>query len=115
MPWAITFPEGAAGAPSGIPLHPVEIYEILLVLCILGVYTILKRRWGSGTMLLWFLALYGLGRAATEMWRGYADRHLYMGPLTLSQLICLAAAGFSILVLYFLRQRRRAIPKCMGN
>jgi len=99
MPWAITFPEGASGAPADIPLHPVEIYEILLVLCIFGVFVILKRRWGSGKMLLWFLALYGLGRAATEMWRGDIDHHLYIGPLTLSQLICLAVAGVSILVL----------------
>ena len=66
-------------------------------------------------MLLGSLILYGLGRAATEMWRGDADHHLYIGPLTLSQLICLAAAGVSILVLYFLRYRRRAIPKRMGN
>ena len=103
MPWAITFPEGASGAPAGIPLHPVEIYEILLVLCILCAFTILKRRWGSGTMLLWFLILYGLGRASIEMWRGDTDHHLYIGPLTLSQLICLAAAGVSILVLCFHR------------
>jgi len=99
MPWAITFPEGAKGAPAGIPLHPTQIYEILIVFCILGLFTILKRRWGSGTMLLWFLILYGLGRAATEMYRGDADHHFYIGPLTLSQLICLAVAGVSILVL----------------
>jgi len=99
MPWAITFPEGARGAPAGIPLHPTQIYEVLLVLCILGFFTIYKRRWGSGTMLLWFLILYGLGRAATEIWRGDADHHSYVGPLTLSQLICLTVAGISILVL----------------
>jgi phosphatidylglycerol:prolipoprotein diacylglycerol transferase len=99
LPWAITFPEGTAGAPAGIPLHPVEIYEILAVLCILGVFTILRRRWGSGTMLLWFLILYGFGRAAIEFWRGDVGHHLYIGPLTLSQLICLAAAGVSILLL----------------
>jgi phosphatidylglycerol:prolipoprotein diacylglycerol transferase len=99
LPWAITFPEGTAGAPAGIPLHPVEIYEILVVLCILGVFMILRRRWSSGMMLLWFLILYGLGRAAIELWRGDTDHHLYIGPLTLSQLICLAAAGVSIIVL----------------
>ena len=107
MPWAITFPEGARGAPAGIPLHPTQIYEILVVLCILGVFTILKRRRGSGTMLLWFLILYGLGRAVTEIWRGDVDHHLYIGPLTLSQLICLAVAGVSILVLYFHRYLTR--------
>jgi prolipoprotein diacylglyceryltransferase len=68
---------------------------------------ILKRRWGSGTMLLWFLVLYGLGRAATEIWRGDADHHLYIGPLTLTQLICLVVAGVSILVLCFLRNLSR--------
>jgi len=99
MPWAITFPEGARGAPAGIPLHPTQIYEILVILFILGVFTILKRRQGSGTMLLWFIILYGLGRAATELWRGDTEHHLYIGPLTLSQIICLAAAGVSILAL----------------
>ena len=62
-------------------------------------------------MLPWFLILYGLGRAATELWRGDTDHHLYIGPLTLSQLICLVVAGISILVLYFLRHRRKAILK----
>lgn len=115
MPWAITFPEGARGAPAGIPLHPTQVYEILVVLFVLGVFRILKRERWRGTMLLWFLILYGVGRAATELWRGDADHHLYIGPLTLSQLICLATAGISILVLYFLQHRRRAIPKHTGN
>jgi phosphatidylglycerol:prolipoprotein diacylglycerol transferase len=107
MPWAITFPEGARGAPAGIPLHPTQIYEILVVFCIISVFLILKWRWGSGTMLLWFLILYGLGRAATEIWRGDIDHHLYIGPLTLSQLICLATAGISVLVLCLHRYSSR--------
>jgi len=107
LPWAITFPQGGAGAPAGIPLHPTQIYEIVVVLCILGVFKVLsKREQWQGTMLLWFLILYGLGRAATEFWRGDADHHVYVGPLTLSQLICLAAAGVSILVLYLVRCHR---------
>ncbi len=100
MPWAITFPEGAAGAPAGIPLHPTQIYEILVMVCLLVVFKVLKYERWQGTMLLWFLALYGLGRAATEFFRGDFDHHLYIGPLTLSQLTCLAAAGVSILLLF---------------
>ena len=103
LPWAITFPEGAAGAPAGIPLHPTQIYEILVVLCILVVFKVLKYERWRGTMLLWFLILYGLGRAATEIFRGDFDHHLYVGPLTLSQLICLVAAGVSILLLFLWR------------
>jgi phosphatidylglycerol:prolipoprotein diacylglycerol transferase len=104
MPWAITFPEGAAGAPAGIPLHPTQIYEILVVLCILVVFKVLKYEKWQGTMLLWFLILYGLGRAATEIFRGDFDHHLYVGPLTLSQLVCLAAAGVSIILLFLWRR-----------
>jgi phosphatidylglycerol:prolipoprotein diacylglycerol transferase len=106
LPWAIMFPEGAAGAPAGVPLHPTQVYEILVVLCMVGVFAALKRERWQGTMLLWFLILYGLGRAVTEFWRGDTDHHLYVGPLTLSQLICLAAAGFSMLVLYLVQRTR---------
>ena len=109
MPWAITFPEGARGAPADIPLHPTQIYEILVVLFVLVAFRILKRERWRGTMLLWFLILYGLGRAAVEILRGDSDHHLYIGPLTLSQLICLAAAGISILVLCLYRYLNRLI------
>ncbi len=104
MPWAVTFPEEARGAPAGIPLHPTQIYEILVVLCTLVVFKALKYERWQGTMLLWFLIIYGLGRAATELWRDDVDHHIYIGPLTLSQLICLAVAGISIFVLYFWRR-----------
>lgn len=70
LPWAITFPEGAGGTPAGIPLHPTQIYEILLAVCILLVFRILRYERWQGTMLLWFLILYGLGRAITEIYRG---------------------------------------------
>jgi phosphatidylglycerol:prolipoprotein diacylglycerol transferase len=115
MPWAITFPEGGAGAPVGVPLHPVEIYEVLVVLCIFVVFRILRHEWGTGKMLLWFLILYGLGRAVVELWRGDVEHHLYVGPLTLSQLICLVAAGFSMLVLYFWRCSHRHVPSRKGG
>ena len=100
MPWAIIFPEGGAGAPAGVPLHPTQIYEILVIVCVMVVFKILKRDRWQGTMLLWFLILYGLGRAITEVWRGDVDHHVYIGPLTVSQLICLIAAAISILLLY---------------
>lgn len=104
LPWAITFPEGARGAPPSLPLHPTQIYEILVVVCI---FLVLRRlngdRW-RGTILLWFLALYGTGRAATEFFRGDFDHHLLVGPLTLSQFICLISAGISIILLYLWRR-----------
>jgi phosphatidylglycerol:prolipoprotein diacylglycerol transferase len=103
LPWAITFPEGARGAPADVPFHPTQIYEILLMVFIIVVFKKLKYERWSGAMLLWFLALYGTGRAAMEFFRGDFDHHLFVGPLTLSQLICLLAAGASIILLFLWR------------
>jgi phosphatidylglycerol:prolipoprotein diacylglycerol transferase len=114
VPWAISFPEGAAGAPAGVPLHPTQIYEILVVLCILMVFRMLKKGRWRGTMLLWFLILYGFGRAVTDLWRGDVERQVYFGPFSLSQVICLGAACVSILVLY-LRHRRGLRPPAAGR
>jgi len=101
MPWAITFPEGARGAPAGIPLHPTQIYEILIIVIIMIVFLIFRSEKWKGTKLLWFIVLYGLGRAATDLLRGDLDNSVYVGPFTLSQLICLVAAVVSIILLFF--------------
>jgi phosphatidylglycerol:prolipoprotein diacylglycerol transferase len=104
LPWAISFPENTGGAPVGIPLHPTQIYEILVVVCIFIVFKFLKYPRWRGTMLLWFLFLYGTGRAVTEFFRGDVEHHFHIGGLTLSQIICFASAGVSIILL-LLRRR----------
>jgi phosphatidylglycerol:prolipoprotein diacylglycerol transferase len=111
LPWAIIFPEGApGGAPADIPLHPTQIYEILvMVLVIIAFRLLADSRW-RGTMLLWFLAIYGLGRPITEIWRGDLEHRGMLGPLSLSQIICLATAGLSIIALCILAPHLRAMP-----
>ena len=108
LPWGIVFPEGAGNTPAGIPLHPTQIYEIIIMVLLVLVFGLLQSERWRGTMLLWFVGIYGLGRAATDMFRGDADRYIYVGPITLTQLICLAAAVFSIGLLLLWR---RSLPK----
>ena len=106
MPWALTFPEGADTSTPGIPLHPTQIYEILVAVGIIIVFAVLDRKRWRGTMLFWFLAMYGLGRAATEVFRAdLAERGLIIGPLSLSQVLCLAAAVVSTCVLVVWHKR----------
>lgn len=113
LPWAITFPDAAAGgAPAGVPLHPTQIYELLVIVCILVVFRILRHERWKGSMILWFLVLYGLGRASIDFWRGDIDRFVHIGPLTLTQCACLAAAGVSILVLYIANVRMILRSSC---
>jgi phosphatidylglycerol:prolipoprotein diacylglycerol transferase len=91
LPWAITFPQGARGAPAGVPIHPSQLYEVGIMLVLLLVFATLRSDRWRGTKLLWFLAIYGLGRAATDFLRGDAEGRLYFGLLSLTQLLCLAA------------------------
>ncbi len=97
LPWAVTFPEGGP-APSGVPLHPTQLYEIGVMLIVLLVLLLLKSDRWKGTKLLWFLMIYGLGRALTDFLRGDAEGRLYFGLLSLTQLLC----AFSAVVALFL-------------
>jgi phosphatidylglycerol:prolipoprotein diacylglycerol transferase len=110
MPWAITFPEGDI-APASVPLHPTQIYEMLVIVCILLVFKLLKYERWQGTMLLWFLILYGFGRAVTDTWRGDVDASDYIGPFNITQIICLSVATISLIALClwrrYLRKRDR--------
>lgn len=102
LPWAIFFPHETPTAPAGVALHPTQVYEVL-VLAIVGI-TLLKldrQRW-KGTYLLWFLLLYGVGRPLTEFHRGDL-KGSWVGPLSASQVVCLAAAAAAVLGLAFLR------------
>jgi phosphatidylglycerol:prolipoprotein diacylglycerol transferase len=95
LPWAITFGQGAAGAPAGIPLHPTQLYEMVLMAALLALFRVLRSRRWQGTLLLWFLLIYGLGRAGIDVFRGDNDLSIALGPITLTQMLCVGAAGIA--------------------
>jgi len=107
VPWAIAFPDRSAARPTGIPLHPTQLYEIAVLCCIYVVFKALKHDRWRGTRLPWFVAICGVGRAAIDAFRGDADRYLYIGPITLTQLACLAAAILSAFLLILWTRRTR--------
>ena len=104
LPWSIVFPENTGGTPAGVPLHPTQVYEIIIMALIVLVFKLLQGERWRGTMLLWFVGIYGFGRAATDMFIGDADRYIYIGPVTLTQFICAAAAVVSIGMLLLCRR-----------
>jgi phosphatidylglycerol:prolipoprotein diacylglycerol transferase len=108
LSWAITFPAGSGIAPAGAPLHPTQVYEMLVLgLAAIVLYRVNQPRW-RGTLLFWFLAVYGIGRPLTGLFRGDLAKQALWGPFTQSQWLCAAAGGLSICVL--LLHRRRAKP-----
>ncbi len=107
LPWAVTFtdPDAAriGGAPLGVPLHPVQLYESLVCLALFAVLVRLGRRKRyDGQLILTYTLLYAAARYGLEYLRGDVDRGFVFGGLwSTSQfigLVLFAAASGLILV-----------------
>lgn len=95
LPWAITFTHPEAMAPLGVPLHPVQIYELFAYLAVfLVVQWMARRATHEGTTVLTYAVFYGAARFAMEFFRG--DPPVVAGiivPQAVSVGLALAAVG----------------------
>jgi len=102
VPWAMALADGAWG-PAGVPRHSTPLYEILVLVVIMIVFVKLDERRWRGTLLAWFVLLYGLGRPLTELFRATDELRMPVGPFSASQVTCIAAAVVAAVSLAFLR------------
>ena len=109
VPWALSFPVGG-DAPPGVPRHPTQLYEIIVLTVIAFALQGLRRARQDGALLLWFVVLYGLGRPLTEWFRAPRDHVPSVGGFTASQAACTAAALIAAVMLLALRDRRAGGP-----
>lgn len=110
MPWAVTFtdPDAASigGAPLGIPLHPVQVYESIVCGVLFVVLIRLSRRKRfDGEVVLAYTTLYAIARFSLEFFRGDADRGFVIGWLSTSQFIAVLL-GSAAIALFAARSRR---------
>jgi phosphatidylglycerol:prolipoprotein diacylglycerol transferase len=95
VPWAVVFhdPDAAeiGGAPLGIPLHPVQIYESLACLALFFFLVWLARRKRfDGEIIIAYSILYAIARFFLEFFRGDTDRgFVFGGLLSTSQFIAI--------------------------
>lgn len=70
LPWAITFTDPRAMAPLGVPLHPIQFYELLAYLVVfLLVRAVGQRARREGAVILAYAAGYGVARFSMEFFR----------------------------------------------
>ena len=111
-PWAVAFthPDAAAigGAPLGVPLHPVQLYESAFCFALFAfLVSLARRKRFDGQVILAYSILYAAGRFVIEYFRGDVDRG-YVGLFSTSQFIALlVAAGAVALLLY---RSRKPLP-----
>jgi phosphatidylglycerol:prolipoprotein diacylglycerol transferase len=112
VPWGVAFTDPDAsvigGAPLGVRLHPVQLYESLacLLLFVLLVRPSRRKRF-DGEVILAYTTLYAIARFVLEFFRGDADRgFVFGGMLSTSQFIA-AILGPVAILLWLVRRRRQ--------
>jgi phosphatidylglycerol:prolipoprotein diacylglycerol transferase len=112
VPWAVTFTDPDAGniggAPLGVPLHPVQLYESIVCFALfLLLVRLARRKHRDGDIIVAYTALYAVARFVLEFFRGDADRgFVFGGWLSTSQFI--GVVMFAIAAVLFVARRRRA-------
>jgi phosphatidylglycerol:prolipoprotein diacylglycerol transferase len=95
VPWAITFTDPRALAPQGVPLHPLQVYELLAYLAVFALVWAARRHLARpGALLALYAGGYGAARFFLEFLR--AEPPLVLGivvPQVVS-LVLLAGALF---------------------
>jgi phosphatidylglycerol:prolipoprotein diacylglycerol transferase len=115
VPWAVTFtdPDAAriGGAPLGVPLHPVQLYESIVCFVLFVVLVRLGRRKRfDGEVILVYTAAYAIARFVLEFFRGDADRGFVFGGLLSTSQFIAAILGPLAIAMWFVR-RRNALPR----
>jgi len=98
----------AVGAPNGIPLLPVQLYEAALNLAIFAALWLFSRKKRRATSLLGIYGLtYGVGRFVLEFLRGDTHRGFVLGMST-SQFISVLVV-VACVVMLLVRNRKAAV------
>lgn len=106
VPWCIVFPQGVE-APSGICLHPTQVYSALWEGILLGLLLYLERKkpLKAGQLFFIWLALHSLGRIWQEYFRADFRGPVFVG-LTLSTVIAVSLFLFAFYMLRLLNKGR---------
>lgn len=102
LPWAIVFTHPEAMAPLGVPLHPIQVYELIGYTAVfLVVHWMARSAARDGAVVLTYAVLYGVVRFAMEFFRG--DPPL-VGGLIVPQLISVGLVVAAVASLVVLRR-----------
>jgi len=103
--WAVTFMHPESLAPTGIPLHPVQLYFSLNYLIIYGLLLFVRRYKKFDGQLFWvYVLLYGVTFAIIETFRGDIQSFAISGALSVSQTIGAALAMIAAVMIMLLRR-----------
>ena len=105
FPWAVTFTHPDSLAPTGIPIHPVQLYFALNYLIIYGVLLFVRRYKKFDGQLFWiYVLLFGVTFAALEIFRGDIQSYSVSGALSVSQTVGAGLAMIAAVMIMLLKK-----------
>lgn len=105
VPWAVTFNDIHSIAPTGVPLHPTQLYDAANELIVFSIITILRpRRRFIGQVWWTWVGLYAVGRAIVEAFRGDPRGAWFGGAVSTSQ--AMAVAAVALAVFFYIKNRK---------
>lgn len=103
LPWGITYPiDAPASIQYGqVPVHPAQIYEAIIALCIFAILLVWKRygRKVAGELITLQIFLYAIGRFVIEILRGDTARGIF-GSMSTSQWVSIGMLATSAFFLF---------------
>jgi len=99
VPWAVTFRNPLAhqivDTPLNVPLHPTQLYEMVLELCnCLFLVWLIRRKKFEGEIIGTYMIIYGIGRYFIEFFRGDEGRGDFLGWMSGTQAIAICLVIF---------------------
>ncbi len=112
MPWGLVYsPESPAGQMfPGQPLHPTQLYEMILNLIIFGILWKIRTKLKiDGQLFLVYVILYSAARILVEHFR--ADKLTYLGNISTAQSIGIIGIFLGIILMIGLKRKRSILLK----
>ena len=105
LPWAVTFDHPDSLAPTGIPLHPTQLYEALSNLAIfLFLFIFRKHKKYDGQLFWLYVLIYGITRSFIETFRADFRGDFLYGVLSISQVVGGLMAVVSLIMFFIFRK-----------
>jgi len=102
LPWAVTFSHPESLAPTGVLLHPTQLYSSMSNLMIFSILWFWRRRKTFDGQIFWiYILLYGTLRSLIEQLRDDFRGAIVFDLLSLSQTIGLFLAIIALIMLIF--------------
>lgn len=97
----------SAARPLNVPLHPTQLYSVVLLsLAVVFLLIYKKRKKFEGELFALYLILYPIGRFILEYYRGDEARgYVIQNALSHSQFISIFVIGGAIVFYFYLRRR----------